>query len=547
MRKSISLIIVIVFGVILLTSLVLPFAFAQRPTQQILNDLENRDKFGCEVFQINEFFHLPIRVNLVHDSVVDHQVKVTSQDPASEVYWEGSKTSFQMVTSAPDRHSIEVVLDYEIKHEDPRQVFYQIYSQDNVLMMEGNWRHEGFTFCKVIEMSTSDAPHILTAEEIQEENNKFNADFRKETAEKFTVLEEAQITYGIVMLLMSIMVGAFLLVAIMMYRKTATVANKPVKKLEEMINIHRNVNKNLQMVNDNNTRIMTELKQGVLNSIKNSIEDLTIIARQTKEKIEASDAFPRPKSLVNVEEKKVNAGATIKPIKKPNDEKESIKSKIGGFAKIVKKEKHEPIPETKIPEWTELPKDEKIQLKSNKTLQVDHDIKFNKDLEITEHTVSAYEKQSEPEPIEPSYNDEGMLECDTCGDALEEMLQCPHCTRVYCSNHYDDHKCLKEIPPEPSSIDKEKLKKAGTFIKDQFIEPKPPKLTDDASIMKSMEMGTSHAMIMKQLEDEFTKSSRKENEELYHKMNQEYAKDPTVATGMKLSAMVNVLNKQVRY
>lgn len=352
---------------------------------------------------------------------------------------------------------------------------------------------------------------------------------------------------------MSIMIGSFLLIAVMMYRKTATVANKPVKKLEEMINIHRNVNKNLQLVNDNNTRIMNELKENVLSGIRNSLEDLTIVARQTKDAVEASSAFPRPRSLVSTE-KKTDAGAKSFSKPEPEHKTSKIKSRFGGFAKIIKKDSESKKFEDTLEKLQEF-KDRPEKEVDTSPIPITDPDKVLKEPPYTQEDVKSVLNPLEPngdveivnEKIEPSYNDEGMVECDTCGDAMEEMLQCPHCTRVYCNQHYDDHKCLKDIPSEPSSFDKEKLKKAGTFFKEQFVEPKPPKLTDDASIIKSMEMGTSHAMILKQLEDEFMKSSRKQNEELYQKLNQEYANEPSMIVGMKLSAMVNVLNKQVRY
>ncbi len=163
-------------------------AEAQQQTRRMLEILKQEGKENCEVFQINDFLYKPVRINLVHEPVTTHQVSITTEG-GGEVFWDGSPETFQMVARDTDRYTAEIILDYDIKHEEPRQVYYQIISADRVLTMEGNWVHEGFTFCKIIDFFTDKAPTELTEEEIIDINNKFNADFRREQASTNTTIE----------------------------------------------------------------------------------------------------------------------------------------------------------------------------------------------------------------------------------------------------------------------------------------------------------------------------------------------------------------------
>lgn len=552
MHKLTKYTIIILFGAILLTSLILPFAFAQRPTQQILEELKSRDKFNCEVWQINEFFHLPVRMNLIHEAVDDHQVSIKSTDPASEVFWEGSRTNFQMVTASPDRHTVEVILDYELKHQEPRQVYYQIYSQDNILMMEGNWQHEGFTFCKVIEMSTSEAPHILTAEEIQEENNKFNADFRAENAEKFTSLENAQITYGILLLIIGIIISVFLIIAVMMYSKSAKVANKPLKKLDEMINIHRNLNKNLELITERMTDIMGEMKRDVSNKIDSKIGDLMIVIEATKKAVE--DTLPSEPNHKPLKDQITTSDVVMK-----TEEAKSVAKKVtNSFVKIIKPKKvTEPEPtgfdnEEEILELLHQDNEKNITTKPD-TTQPDTtpipETKIIPESEIEEHKHLEMDT-SEPDDLGLDNLDEietdVLPECDTCGDVTDDMLLCPLCEKAFCERDYKSHKCIDESKFEEKVDKKELAKKTFSTVKAQFFDEKKLKETDDESIQKALDSGVTPEAVSKLLADEWMKNSREKNEDIYKKFRINYTDEPTVLLALKMNAMITVLQRQVR-
>ncbi len=195
----------ILVSIILISSvlLIIPDATAQQSARRMLAIMEAQGQFGCEVWIINDFLYKPVRINLTHEEA-NQKVQIDSEDPEAKVFWDGSPETFQLVTKSNGRHTIELNLDYMIEHEEPRQVFYQVFAKDNTLMMEGNWVHDGQSFCKVIDFFTNQAPEEITPEQIQEENNKFNADFRKDTSLKFTTIETALLILLIVISIVGI-------------------------------------------------------------------------------------------------------------------------------------------------------------------------------------------------------------------------------------------------------------------------------------------------------------------------------------------------------
>ena len=214
--------------------LILPVADAQQ-TRQILQELESQGITNCEIWVINEFLYKPIRIGLIHERVDEHQVKITSQDPASQVSWDGTKETFRLITDSAGRHTVQVILDYETKTKEPRDVFFQVFAQGNVLMMEGNCQHESFTFCKIIDFWTVDAPTFLSAEEITEINNKFNSEFRREVAEQNTTVENGLLVISIIVLVVGILITLFFMVIIIAMRGMANVSKRQAKKLNEMV------------------------------------------------------------------------------------------------------------------------------------------------------------------------------------------------------------------------------------------------------------------------------------------------------------------------
>jgi len=140
----------IIIVILVLAWFTVPQVWAQQSTRKMLQQLQAEGRSNCEVWQINDFLYKPVRINIVHQPVDNHIVSIKSEG-GGEAFWDGSRESFQLVARDTDRYTAEIVLDYELKHEEPRQVFYQVFAEGRNLVMEGNWVHEGFTFCKIID------------------------------------------------------------------------------------------------------------------------------------------------------------------------------------------------------------------------------------------------------------------------------------------------------------------------------------------------------------------------------------------------------------
>jgi len=246
-------------GLLLSLFMIVPQANAQS-TRQLLQQLQSEGKSNCEVWFINDFLYKPVRINIVHQPVDNHQVSITSEG-GGEAFWDGSKETFQLTAVDTDRYRVEVILDYEFKHEEPRQVFYQVFSQSRNLVMEGNWVHEGFNFCKIIDFWTEQAPEELSPEEIIEINNEFNADFRREVAKQNTTVETALLIVGITIVIIGIISTVYFMIIIISQRSMARISKKPAKKLNEMIDGVRKLADVLRLQTEYNMTTDKEMKE----------------------------------------------------------------------------------------------------------------------------------------------------------------------------------------------------------------------------------------------------------------------------------------------
>lgn len=510
MNRYLVYFIVIFFAFIMLSSTIM--AFAQIPTQQMVQRLEAEGKPNCEISQFNEFFYKPIRINMVHDRVIDHSVSIQSKDPESVVHWEGSFQTFQLVTDSPDRFDVEIILDYEEKHEEPRQVWYQIYGLDNVLMAEGNYVHEGFTFCKVFSFTTTDPPHILTSEEIQAENNAFNSDFRKEVALSNTSVQNALLLIGIVTLVVGTVVGLIFFVIIVSLRSMGKIGNKPVKKLNDMIENVRTTNDNLKLVADHLIATDTRAKDEITSELRKSMADASIVMYGAKKIIEDLAKVVGTKIVLNPSPNVIKTVQTKK-----------VKTKT---PKI-----EEPVVQPNTPE-EELANEEDTERrllggKTQKEINVENGVE---------------EPKPEHEIIE--MDDDDIKPCKICGEPPTAI--CGTCNEQFCNNHLN-HGCdLKELKPkEESLITKENVYKASKKIKTVFMEDKDPSITEEGEVQKYLDKGMSELKITRMLINEYSKTGRNENLRVYGDLQKKQTKKNTRELDIKIGAMLNTLNNQV--
>jgi len=544
----------------------LPKADAQIPTQQYVQKLEAEGKNNCEVFQINEFFYKPIRINMVHDRVKDHQVSIRSTDPESEVFWEGSFQTFQMVTSSTDRFDIEVILDYEIKHKEPRQIYYQIYAMDNILMMEGNWVHEGFTFCKVFSFFAGEQPYIPTFDDIQEQNNKFNADFRKEVALSNTSMQNGMITVSIVVLIVGIFVGLVFFLIIVSLKSMGRIGKKPVKKLDEMIGLVRSVTENLKLVSDHLLRTNANTKTEIVGEINHVLKDLSIVVTGLRgdlvksghlkdvpetEVSKSSPATTKTKAQTIVEKSKIVDGVMENQNKPntPEQEKTNEDSYEEGYGvkdniiprevtfastDLMEDDIDKPSnPEEPVVEKTkEVPKD-KISDKPIPKEKIDVDVpsksrKSKAEVEEEEKIISIDNAEIKP--------------CATCGAKPDAI--CGQCDKQFCNKH-TDHECSNEKKEETDPVF-DVAKQGAKFLSKHLLSDKEkPNILDKGEVERRLEKGDDEQDVEDDIADEYFKTPRNDNLVTYGHLQKAERKIRSRANQIRVGAMLRTLNKQV--
>jgi len=503
LRQVVKGVVVISLG-ILIGLLIFPQfqeADAQQ-TRQILQELESQGITNCEVWTINEFFYKPVRIGLIHERVDEHQVKITSQDPESQVSWDGTKETFRLVTDSAGRHTVQVILDYEFKHEEPRQVYFQVFAESNVLMMEGNWLHEGFTFCKIIDFWTIDAPTFLTPEEITEINNKFNSEFRREVAEQNTTVESGLLIIAITVAVVGILITLFFIVIIISMRGMATVTKRPVKKLIEMIDKIRKLSDVLRLQTQYNMTTDKEMKENIVKIVDRKLEDLAIMSAGTNQKVQLESSFVKPESLVPNQSKKADSIVPPVEVKTEFDEKQQ-KINEEAYEEALGVQKH--------------------NIGKQEATFAD----------ITEE-IEEPEKESEEDTIEFDIKD--IKPCVYCKKAPD--FYCQDCKGMFCKDH-ESHKCKDTEKKSLSASDlisslTEKIIKSVMDKKDSVVN-------SDEAIQKLLDDGKSKFDVKSKLINEFMKIPYKEAREIYDDLNKEFEKNKTFPKSLRIESLMERL------
>ncbi len=489
--KVLILISIILFSLFL----ILPQAEAQQ-TRQILQDLERQGITNCEVWVINEYLYKPVRIGLIHEAG-DQTVSISSQDPESQVNWDGTKETFRLVTDSAGRHTVQLILDYDFKHEDPRQVYFQVFAESNVLMMEGNWQHEGFTFCKIIDFWTVEAPTFLSAEEITEINNKFNSEFRREVAEQNTTVETGLLIISITVAVVGILITLFFIVIIISMRGMATITKRPVKKLIEMIGMVRKLGDVLRLQTQYNMTTDKDMKEKLIQKVDNSLRDLSIMTVGTMQKVQLESAFPKAQSLVQ------NSDSIIPPI----------------------------IDDTKVDEKQEKLNEEAYEeaLGVHKHNIGQQEATFA-DLEEPEKP----EKESEEETIEFDIKD--IKPCVYCKKAPD--FYCQDCKGMFCKDH-ESHKC--------KGVEKKSLKKTDLIssltekIIKSVMEKKDSIVNSDEAMQKLFDKGKTKTDAKDMLIKEYLKIPYKVAREIYDDLYRDYEKHKTFPQSIRIEALMERL------
>ena len=488
----------IIIMILVLSFFSIPQAWAQQSTRQILQDLERQGITNCEVWQINEFLYKPVRIGLVHERVDEHQVKITSQDPESAVNWDGTKETFRLVTDSAGRHTVQVILDYEFKHEEPRQVYFQVFAQNNVLMMEGNWIHEGFTFCKIIDFWTVEAPTFLSTEEVIEINNKFNSDFRREVAEQNTTVESGLLIIAITVAIVGILITLFFMVIIIAIRGMANVSKRPAKKLNEMIDKIRKLSDVLRLQTQYNMTTDKDMKEKLIQKVENSLRDLSILTVGTIQKVQLEGSFPKPQSSIQ------KPDSVVPPVEVETefDEKQQ-KINEEAYEEALGVQKH--------------------NIGKQEATFAD----------VVEE-IEEPEKESEEDTIEFDIKD--IKPCVYCKKAPD--FYCQDCKGMFCKDH-ESHKCKDT---EKKSLKKTDLISSLTekIIK-SVMDKKDSVVNSDEAIQKLLDGGKTKLDVKDKLIKEFMKIPYKEAREIYDDLNKEFDKNKTFPKSIRIESLMERL------
>ena len=493
----------IIVVILILAWFTIPQVWAQQSTRKMLQQLQAEGRSNCEVWQINNFLYKPVRINIVHQPVDKHIVSIKSEG-GGEVFWDGSKESFQLVARDTDRYAAEIVLDYEVKHEAPRQVFYQVFAEGRNLVMEGNWVHEGFTFCKIIDFFIEEAPRELTPVEIQEINNQFNSEFRKEVASQNTTVETALLIDSIILIVVAILITVYFMIIIISQRAMAIVSRKPAKKLNQMIDAVRKLAEVMRLQSQYNMTTDKEMKEKLIKNVDDRLRDLAIMTAGTHQKIELVSSFPKPESLVIKGEKSLSTSPPVV------DE--------------IQQKKNEDVYEQGY--GTESLLQKGTQIKEEVTFAI---------LSDTKSEVKP-EQETKQETIEVSIKD--IKPCAYCKKPPDFF--CEDCKQMFCKEH-ESHDCKGE---EKKSLGKKDLISSITDkIVKSVMEKKDSITTNDDVMQKLFEDGKSKLDVKDLLIKEYMKIPYKEAREIYDDMFKKYNTKKTFPNSIRIEAMMERLLK----
>ena len=163
MKKLYKVIVMLIFALILLIPAT---AFGQLSRGSIENALSTDENENCEYLSIQDGIDTPMRFTLTYPSTPNVIPSIKGTDPQSLFASDFNNQGFFFATNSTDLFTIEIHIDYDSTSNVSRNFLYEIFTNDNMMNQVGNWNTDRNSFCKIIELNTAPAPHIMTDEEI---------------------------------------------------------------------------------------------------------------------------------------------------------------------------------------------------------------------------------------------------------------------------------------------------------------------------------------------------------------------------------------------
>ncbi len=327
-------------GITAIVVFAFPEAFAEVDIERTVQELKEERDINCEVWQTTEYMWQPVVIEMQHDKVVDTEVKVEANDPESDPVWRKGTDLFTFETqNYTDSYYVEVILPYEFESKEPRNVFYRIFTNENVLTHEGNWWHEGQVFCKIFSFRAELQPEFPTPIEIVEAEREFfqeELDNISDNQDDFAGLFG---WFGIVVLAVGVLVGVIAIVVLTNMGKITKKVDEPVteyKKLNgKFINLIKYIQRlGIKFVSDNDyvVKRYNETEKNLMIIASGKIKESNEQPLSTDEKIELTledeevpvpiESIPRKNPLGFM--KKVTDKIHKKDNKSPQTEEEWI-------------------------------------------------------------------------------------------------------------------------------------------------------------------------------------------------------------------------------
>ena len=145
---------------------VIPLTFGQMSRGVIERMLDDDETSHCEITSFQDGMYVPLRITMSYPTTPNTSVPVKGDNPETQFSADITNESFFFYTNSTDHFRIAMNLDYDSPSDTPRNIFYEVFTENNVLTQVGSWQSTEQSICRILSIFTSPPPHIKTDEEI---------------------------------------------------------------------------------------------------------------------------------------------------------------------------------------------------------------------------------------------------------------------------------------------------------------------------------------------------------------------------------------------
>jgi hypothetical protein len=273
----------------------IPLSFSQMSRGMIENMLEDDATKNCEIISFQDGMYIPLRVTMSYPTTPNTSVPVKGDNPETQFSADITNESFFFYTNSTDHFRIAMNLDYDTLSDKPRNIFYEVFTENNVLTQVGSWQSTEQSICRILSIFTSPPPQIKTDEEIIAIVNEDNI---KRDGITQNLIQGVLDLISIIAIVGTSVGLTFIIYIIMLrisknndLRKTQLVT----KQFTNAVNRFDNAMKNLKIYDQENT-MKIDL---IINTIKSHFHDVLLATAGLIQEIKSKT--PDEPSNINVE------------------------------------------------------------------------------------------------------------------------------------------------------------------------------------------------------------------------------------------------------